>query len=100
MYVSYGFAHDISKGCSVANVVTRLLERTCYVDKQLQAADQFVVDSRDLAALCRPRTAVSQMEDPHNDYTSTHTKCIIELSSCLGNTSCDSSATLNQILNA
>ena len=85
----------------MANVVTRLLERTCYVDKHLQAADQsYVADPRDLAALCRPGTAVSQMEDPHNDYTSTHTKCMIELSSCLGNTSCDSSATLNQILNA
>ena len=56
----------------MANVVTRLLERTCYVDKQLQAADQFVVDSRDLAALRRPGTAVAQMEDPHNGYKYPH----------------------------
>ena len=69
MYVSCGFSYTrISKGYSVANAVTRLLERTCYVDKHLHAADQFVVDSRDLAALCRPGTAVAQMEDPHNGY--------------------------------
>ena len=94
------FLVDLHTQQYVANVVTQLLERTCYVDKHLQAADQsYVADPRDLAALCRPGTAVAQMEDPHNGYKYTH-KCMIDLSSCLGNTSCDSSATSNQILNA
>ena len=94
------FLVDLHTQQYVANVVTQLLERTCYVDKHLQAADQsYVADPRDLAALCRPGTAVAQMEEPHNGYKHcTHTKRMIELSLCLGNTSCDSSATLNQIL--